>query len=376
LRTMVLCTLMLVLTRLGSLNALEQCRRRSFWRPFKLRGRLAKADQLGRFAAQLPPRAVRRQIATVYRTLKRRKALSPASHDNLYALVLDGHECSTSYRRCCDKCLSRRINKDTPKERTQYYHRLVMAVLVCQRFTLLLDVEPQGKGEGEVLTAQRLLERMLREYPRAFDIVVADGLYAQAPFFKKVRGANKHVIAVLKNEKRDLVGDMRALCERTPARAIDERTLKRQVWDIEQLGSWPQLQMPVRVVRSVETACIKRQLGAAEQKTSEWLWVSTIPHSMLPTLPFIKTAHARWHIENQAFNELVNHWHADHVYKHDANAILYFWLMTMLAYNLFHAFYLLNVKPSLRKSVRKYRMADAITAEMQLASLPTCCHDP
>jgi len=45
---------------------------------------------------------------------------------------------------------------------------------------------------------------------------------------------------------------------------------------------------------------------------------------------------------------LVTRWHANHVYRHEANAILVFWLLTMLACNLFMAFYQRNLKPAVR----------------------------
>jgi len=42
-------------------------------------------------------------------------------------------------------------------------------------------------GENEVAAATLLLERTFLNYSRAFDIVVADGLYAQAPFARQAR---------------------------------------------------------------------------------------------------------------------------------------------------------------------------------------------
>ena len=377
LRTMALCLFLLVASRLGSLNALEKCRYGKWWKRYGVVGRLPSADQLGRVAATIPARDVRRQLKTIYRKLKRRKALSPSSHDNLFALVVDGHESSASYLRCCNDCLTRRINRDTPRERIQYYHRLVMGVLVCKRFTVLLDAEMQIKGENEVRTAERLLARLLEDYPRAFDLVVADGLYARAPFFKTVRTAGKHVIAVLKDEGRDLTRDVSGLCKSLAPRWYNTRTIKRQVWDIEQLRSWPQVGMPVRVVRSRETTTVKRQNGGLlDTKTTNWMWVTTIPSRCLPTRQFIDIAHERWNIENNAFNELVTYWHADHVYKHDANAILVFWLMTMLAYNLFHAFYFLNIKPLLRDRLDKYRAAAYLSAELLAYDIPAQLRSP
>jgi hypothetical protein len=44
-----------------------------------------------------------------------------------------------------------------------------------------------------------------------------------------------------------------------------------------------------------------------------------------------------------------NGWHADHIYKHDPNAIECFLLIAFLACNIFHAFFTLNLKPEIRK---------------------------
>jgi len=72
-------------------------------------------------------------------------------------------------------------------------------------------------------------------------------------------------------------------------------------------------------------------------------------HRYCATSPYrsprsLALGHARWEIENQGFNEAVNHWHTDHVYKHSSNAILTFWLTAMLAINIFHAFRVRNLK--------------------------------
>ena len=73
---------------------------------------------------------------------------------------------------------------------------------------LLLDQEPQRPGEDEVQTALRLLTRVIPAYPRAFTLVLADALYAQAPFFNFLLAHGKHALAVLKDERRDLYQDV------------------------------------------------------------------------------------------------------------------------------------------------------------------------
>lgn len=366
LRNFAVSAFIMLCTRLGSLNALVQCQAKGFWKRYLARGPMPSADQLGRVLAGLDTAAIRGQNNRAYRRLKRRKALRPASHNSLFSLVLDGHECFTSYRRCCPRCLTRRI-KTKHGERIQYYHRLVMGVLVCDRFTLLLDIEMQRKSEGEVRCAQRLLKRLLTDYPRAFDLVVADGIYAQGPFFKMVRSAGKHAIAVLKNEERDLMVDMLALCKAHPPRDMRRGKVRCQVWDIEELTTWPQADGPVRVVRSDETTTIRRQTGQTDVQISNWMWVTTIPRRFLDTGAFTAIAHHRWDIENRAFNELLTYWHAGHTYKHDTNAMSNLWLLAMMAYNLFHVFYYRNIKPALRQQLAKYFLADCLKAELLVA---------
>ena len=65
----------------------------------------------------------------------------------------------------------------------------------------------------------------------------------------------------------------------------------------------------------------------------------------MPTAPVVRWGHARWDIENQGFNELVNGWYADHVYKHEPQAMEAFLLTLFLAYNLFHGWLTRNLKP-------------------------------
>jgi hypothetical protein len=94
------------------------------------------------------------------------------------------------------------------------------------------------------------------------------------------------------------------------------------------------------------------------------MWVTTFPQQRVPTKTFVEIGHRRWDIENNAFNELTAYWHADHVYKHTAGAIGAFWLITMLAYNLFHAFITLNLKPAIRQLHTKLHLALASAAEL------------
>jgi hypothetical protein len=326
--------------RIGSLNALELAAHSSFFRRW-LGQPVCSADSVGRVAA------------------------------------LDGHESHASYRRHCPGCLERTI-RTGQTERTQYYHRQATLMLLpgarpgCDPVRLLLDHEPQRADEDEVATALRLLERVLGSYPRGFDLVLADALYSTAPLFNFLLARGKHVLTVLKDDRRNLYQDATALCAAFPAKAGSFRSRKCLWWDFPGLLSWPQVNAPVRVIRSQETRTVRRQLdGKDETLTSDWIWVTTLPEQSVSTGRAVALGHQRWDIENHGFNELVNGWHADHIYKHDPDAIECFLLMAFLACNIFQAFFALNLKPQIRKGRTRAFWSTLMAAEILDGLNPT-----
>lgn len=335
----------MMLSRLGSLNALEQHAGSAFWSRWLARP-LPSADTIGRVFEGMDLASLRAMIRTVYSGLKRNKALGEIHGVN--ALIIDGHESSSSYLRSCPGCLKRRVRYGDD-EREQFYHRLTLAMLASERFPVLLDVEEQRQREDESACALRMCRRVLENYPRAFELVIADALYLKPDFFRLFLERGKDVLCVLKDERRDLIGDAMEIFRGMDPVLSTEGSVERRLWDVEGLTSWTSLGIPVRVVRSVESKRVTRQrTGEEEVTTSEWMWVTTLPKWKVPTEAVVHLGHARWQVENQAFNEMVNHWHSDHVYRHHPNAITAFWLTLMLALNLFRAFLNLNIKPSLR----------------------------
>ena len=172
-------------TRLGSLHAWELTARARFWKQW-LGQATCSADTLGRVHALTDADGLRQGIHHIYTCLKRNKALPDVQ--GLAVAVLDGHESHASYLRHCSGCLQRTI-QIAGVDRLQFYHRQVTLLLLPgappgrDPVRLLLDHEPQRVGEDEVATALRLLDRVIGAYRRAFDLVLADALYATAPFF-------------------------------------------------------------------------------------------------------------------------------------------------------------------------------------------------
>ena len=354
-------------TRMGSLNALELAAPSRFFRHW-LGHPVCSADSVGRVHALIDAEGLRRGIHHIYDRLKRNKAL-PDNHGTAIA-AMDGHESHASYLRHCPGCLERNIRVGTTT-RTQFYHRQVTLMLLpgarpgCEPIRLLLDHEPQRAKEDEVATALRLLERVLHDYPRAFDLVLADALYATAPFFNFLLAHRKHALVVLKDERRHLYQDAAGLFALVPPKNGSFRSRTCLWWDFPDLLSWPQVTTPVRVIRSLETRSVKRQLdGKHEPQISDWMWVTTLPAQTVSTERAVGFGHQRWDIENHGFNELVNGWHADHIYKHDPNAIECFLLVAFLTCNIFQAFFALNLKPQIRNGRTRVFWSTLMKAEI------------
>ena len=361
--------------RMGSLNALELTAHSGFFRRW-LGQSVCSADSVGRVIALMDADSLRQGVHHVYEQLKRNKALP--DHHGVGIAALDGHESHASYLQHCAGCLERTIHgKEGKADRTQFYHRQVTLMLLpsarpgCEPVRLLLDHEPQRAGEDEVATALRLLERVTGSYPRAFDLVLADALYATAPFFNFLLAHGKHALAVLKDERRNLCQDVAGLFTHVLPQEGSFRSRKCLWWDFPDLRSWPQVNTPVRVIRSLETYSVRRQLdGKNELKTSDWIWVTTLPARPVSTERAVGFGHQRWDIENHGFNELVNGWHADHIFKHDPNAIECFLLIAFLAFNLFHAFFARNLKPQIRKGRTQVFWSRFMAAEIYAAINP------
>jgi hypothetical protein len=363
------------LARLGSLNSLEQLKNLSTLRAF-IGGQLPSADTIGRVFALIDPISIRKTNREIYAQLKRNKSLELLKH-GLIPLTIDGHESHATYNQHCTGCLERTINKGTESEKLQYYHRHVAAQLVYRNFSLLLDVEPQLPGEGEREAAQRLLERVMIDYSRAFDVVVADALYCCAPFINFVIDYGKHIIVVAKDDRMEIVKDAESfLRNKPPSVVIEEKKVRRKCWDESGFESWTKVRTPLRVVRTEETKTVRRQLdGELVEETSSWMWVTTLPKIRACTATVVQIGHLRWNIENQGFNEMVNHWQSDHVYKHDPAAILNFWLLCITAYNIFRCFYLRNLKPAKRAFFSMLHVARQVQAALYCELRPAA-HPP
>lgn len=337
------------LGRLGSLNALEQTKNVGFWR--KAIGiDIPSADTNGRVFSKIHPSTLRESLRLQYSIMKRKKMLRPPAH-GLIALVIDGHESHSSAIRSCPGCISRVTNSGG----TQYYHRNVTAQLVFENMAILIDAELQQPGEGEQSAAKRLYKRVVENFPRAFDVVLGDALYCNAPFINAVLKSGKDFIVVLKDERRAVLKDAQWHFERLePVCILQDGKTRRECRQVDE-QCMEGVDQGIRVVQSLESTMDVK---------SEWVWVTTLKEIQANAATVVALGHSRWKIENEGFNELTNRWQSDHVYKHHPQAILNFQLVCMLAHNIFLCFFQRDLKPALKQKVTMSHIARMISAEI------------
>jgi hypothetical protein len=251
----------------------------------------------------------------------------------------------------------------------EYYHRVVVAQWVGVTPPAILDIERVRAKEGEVPAARRLLERVLREHARLIDVISADALYLEAPFFKLVLDAGKHAVVVMKQEQRDLYQDAQRLRSLIEPQILVNGPRTTRLWDIPDLSSFTTLGRPVRVVWAEEETQRRKIVGAKAEDVLEkktWIWVTDLPAATVPATKIQRWGHDRWDLENRGFNELSNFWHMDHYFIHDATAIEILLLTLAIAFVTTYLFYERNLKAPARRHLTRLAMAARLADDLVL----------
>jgi hypothetical protein len=274
--------------------------------------------------------------------------------------------------RSCPQCSERTITvKD--QEVTEYFHRGVVFHLVGYPIAMPLDVEMIQPGEGEVIAGKRLLERVMGPYGRFFDVILADALYVEAPFFNDCLDHGKDVIAVFKGEKRVLFQDALGVFSLIEPKIWKQGQCRVRAWDADGFTTAEGIKAPLRVLHTEETVTKRHRQGRHWIETIEvhhWWWVTTIPLSRLSTRQLWEIAHRRWEIENDLFHTLVTYWSLDHCFKHEPTAILNFVLTLFIAFVLVQSFYYGNLKIQRRQHLTLIGLAAELLLGLARMDMP------
>ena len=357
--------LSLLFCNFGSLNKFNQARDISS--VGNIVGRVPSASTVARAADSMDLDNIREILKSIYLKAKRSKMISP--YCGKWIGIIDAHEiCSSDIHRCC-LCSIRNVSKIEGQIKLNYYHRYTAFILAGPKFAFMLDIEPICLGEGELTSSCRLLERVCRDYPKAFETVTGDALYLNGNTFNLLASHGKYTAAVLKDERRYLYEEAISLSEISDPVTYEEENTIYRVWDHTVLQMWDGYNGPVRVIKSEETKYVRhhcQELGKWEmqEEKADWLWVTNLP-TVVGLKNVVSICHSRWQIENKCFNEIVNTWNADHVYRHSQNAISAFILFLFIVLNIFNIFFARNIKEARIKT--KSFLIELVKAEFLLA---------
>lgn len=349
--------------RLGSFNRLEQeLRRPGRWNRF-VGGRTPSADTLGYALRVFDLEPLRAMLRHHHREAWRTKSVHGRPGEGFRVIAIDGHEMRWSSARRCPECQFRDVETKVGAETRivrQYYHRFVVAQWVGVTPPGLLDVEPVHPGEGEVVAARRLLDRLLSHHGRLIDVVTADAIYLEAPFLRKVLDAGKHFVVVMKQEARELYQDADQLRKAVAPQVSQEGSRTSTIWDLPDLTTFTTLGLPVRVVWAEERTARRKVVGGDRQGIIEdklWVWVTDLTAAQVSVSRIQRWGHDRWDLENRGFNELVQYWQMDHYFVHDAIAMEAILLTLALVFLTTYLFYERNLNPALRRHLNRLALS-------------------
>jgi hypothetical protein len=354
--------------RLPSFNALIQLRHSKHVARWLGSSKMPSAKEMAIVSESTDPSVLRDCLGHIMGRLRRNKVLT--SRHGLMLAAIDGHETHSSYKRCHEGSLERKLTVNG-REVIQYYHRLTVFQLIGEDFYFLLDAEPVLPGEDEVASAMRLLARVLANHPRCFDVLSCDAIYLRPSMIDMVLAAGKHLIATLKDNQPELLSEAKALLPSEVPESFSQPKApgksRRQVTLRQADGfTTDTIHTPLRIVHSHETGTLHERIAGQSVTTpyvNDCYWATTIPSTMLSARVVHEFGHGRWHIENEGFNELVTRWHSGHVFHHHGNSILALWLVMFAAHAVFQCF-LRNLQPVLRHAHTACYFATLITAEL------------
>lgn len=277
-------------------------------------------DALAYFVDRLSLEPLRKTLYQVAREAKRRKVFAG---QRLIGLALDGTCAGHFAERHCELCVPV-IN--AKREVTGYKHQFAAISVVGGDLSLPLDVEPYGEGDSELAASRRLLKRAVELLGKRFaDYVVADGLYAAAPFLHDVRSYGLRAVVRLKDNVPSLLAAAeKRFASGPPTDAFEHRGDLIELWDAADFDPWDNLSwQTIRVIRY-------RQYKP-DGTIVEAHWLTDFTPAEASGEDLFLSAKSRWQIENYTFNDGKNRYGLEHVRSHDSNAVIVGWLISFLA---------------------------------------------
>ena len=310
-------------------------------------------DTMGYSLQRQSPPAVFALHCEIARRLKRNGVLGSDWSRGLVVGAVDGIEICSSFARCCDACMEREVQHKVNgemKTEIQYYHRIVVLVVVSTSFPVPLGVRFQKNGETEVACALALLQDLVEQLGRRFlDVLVGDALYLQAPFVKAVEALGLAWAFTLKENQPDLLHEAERLTQDSPTGVQAEPGQEIQYWYLPDLD-WPVADRHVQVLKTIRTEPQRRVTingkdaprtkGKTERSQQSTNFYATNFHlGSISPLFVHQFSRSRWRIDTEVFQTITHDCHLKHPAVHQTTALVVLTMIRFLAYTLSLVFY-------------------------------------
>jgi len=321
-------------------------------------------DTLGYTLERQSPEPVFALGCEIARRLKRNGVLHSDWSRGLVVGAVDGIEICSSFARCCQACMEREVQHKVNGEmqtEIQYYHRIVVVVLVSTDFPIpLVGVRFQKNGETEVACALALLEDLVRQLGRRFlDALVGDALYLQAPLVKEVERLGLVWAFPLKENQPDLLREAERLTQESPTGVQEEPDLEIRHWHLREVDG-PVADRQIRVVKTVRIEpqrrvtvsakdAVRLKGKTARSQPSTNFYPTNFELGSISPLFIHQFSRSRWRIDTEVFQTITTDCHLKHPAVHQTTALVVLTMIRFLAYTLSLVFYHRQVRSHARR---------------------------
>ena len=302
----------------------------------------------------------------VARRLKRNGILQSGWARGRIVAAVDGIEICSSFIRCCEACMERKIKRKVGEEfceDVQYYHRICALTVVSTPFPIPLGIRFQKDGETEVACTLALLEDLIdRLGRRFFDLLVDDALYLQKPFVEAVEALGLDWVFSLKENQPELLAEAQRETAGPAQFGETNSQQELELWHAPEVY-WPVADRSVRIVKTVRIRKKNRLRVGREQGAKKHLREPVAEHSTnfyasnfvlgaIPPLFIHQIGRSRWRIDTEVFQTITTESHLKKasVHQQRAQALVVLTMIRVLAYTLTLVFYHRQVRSHFRRT--------------------------
>lgn len=294
---------------------------------------LLHGDTLNKLLKRIPEEASHQLRLLLLSALIRGRCLEKWRVLSCYSIAIDATGMIVYYQRHCPHCLTRKVSGG----RTQYYHPVLEAKLVCPSLGLALSIATEfienpgemknekDKQDCELKAFRRLLPKLRKDFPQMAMCLLMDALYANEGVFKL---CEQYKVAYLTTFKEGSMPatwkEYQALKELSPQQRLsdssEERTLEFSwVNGIDYNGR------KLNVLEMTETK------GGKQTYYCAWLCSWFITKDNVKALGL--GGRGRWLIENEGFNsQKTGGYEMEHAFSTDNVAAKHFYFLLQIAH--------------------------------------------